>query len=40
MTNQIAIFRGKQIRKIIYNNEWWFSIIDIIEILTGSDRSQ
>jgi len=40
MTNQIAIFRGKQIRKIIYNNEWWFSIIDIIEILTGSDRSR
>ena len=40
MTNQIAIFKGKQIRKIIYNNEWWFSIIDIIEILTGSDRSR
>lgn len=40
MTNQIAIFRGKHIRKIIYNNEWWFSVIDIIEILTGSDRSR
>jgi len=40
MTNQIAIFRGKQIRKTIHNNEWWFSIIDIIEILTGSDRSR
>ena len=40
MTNQIAIFKGKHIRKTIYNNEWWFSIIDIIEILTGSDRSR
>ncbi len=40
MTNQIAIFRGKQIRKTINNNEWWFSVIDVIEILTGSDRAR
>jgi len=36
MTNQIAIFRGKQIRKIIYNNEWWFSVVDVAEALTDS----
>lgn len=35
---KIAIFRQKEIRKVIYKNEWWFSIIDIIEILIGSDR--
>lgn len=35
---RIAIFRGKGIRKTIYKNEWWFSIIDIIEALTGTDR--
>ncbi|MFH1826313.1 MAG: Bro-N domain-containing protein [bacterium] len=34
----IAIFRGKKIRKTIHNNEWWFSVVDIIEALTGSDR--
>ncbi len=34
--NKIAIFEGKQIRKIIFQDEWWFSIIDIIQILTGS----
>jgi len=34
--NRIAIFKGKQIRKVIHNNEWYFSIIDIIEALTGS----
>jgi DNA-damage-inducible protein D len=34
----IAIFRGKEIRKTIHMNEWWFSIIDVIELLTGSDR--
>lgn len=35
---QIAIFRGKQIRKIIYKKEWWFSILDIIKILTDSPQ--
>ena len=34
----IAVFRGKEIRKTIHKNEWWFSIIDVIEVLTGSDR--
>ena len=40
MTNKekIVVFEGRQIRKVIHNNEWWFSIIDIIKILTGSDR--
>jgi hypothetical protein len=37
-TTKIAIFRRKEIRKTIYNNEWWFSIIDIIEALTGTER--
>ena len=37
---KIAIFRGKKIRKTIYKNEWWFSVIDVIETLTGSDRSR
>ncbi|MDD5721010.1 MAG: Bro-N domain-containing protein [Candidatus Pacebacteria bacterium] len=33
---KIAIFKGKEIRKIIYNNEWWFSVVDVIEVLTDS----
>jgi len=37
-TNQIAIFKGKSIRKIIYQKEWWFSVVDIIEALTGTER--
>ena len=32
--NKLAIFQGKKIRKILHKNEWWFSIIDIIEVLT------
>ncbi|MFA5318496.1 MAG: Bro-N domain-containing protein [Patescibacteria group bacterium] len=38
LSTKIAIFRKKEIRKTIYKNEWWFSIIDIIEALTGTDR--
>ncbi len=38
METNIAVFRGKEIRKTIHKNEWWFSIVDIIEALTGSER--
>lgn len=38
METKIALFKGKEIRKTIHNNEWWFSIIDIIEVLTGTGR--
>ena len=34
MTNKIAIFKGKKIRKIIYQNEWWFSAVDVAQALT------
>ena len=37
-STKIAIFKGKQVRRIIYKNEWWFSVIDIVEILTGTER--
>ncbi len=36
---KIALFNGKQIRKVIYNNEWWFSVVDIIEALTESTQA-
>lgn len=38
ITTKIAIFKGKKVRKTIHNNEWWFSVIDIIEALTGTER--
>lgn len=34
--NQIALFKGKTIRRTIYQKEWWFSVVDIIEALTDS----
>ena len=33
---KIAIFKGKKIRKVIYHNEWWFSVVDVVETLTDS----
>ena len=36
ITTKIAFFRKKEIRKIIYHNEWWFSVVDIIAALTDS----
>jgi DNA-damage-inducible protein D len=32
----MAVFKGKRVRRTIYNNEWWFSVIDVVEVLTGS----
>lgn len=37
-TTKIALFRGKKIRKTLHQNEWWFSVVDVIEALTDSDR--
>lgn len=35
---KIALFRKKEVRKIIHNNEWWFSVIDVVEALTNSTQ--
>jgi len=35
-THNIALFKGKKIRKVIHNNEWWFSVVDVIAALTDS----
>ena len=36
MKKSIAVFRGKEIRKTIHNDEWWFSVVDVCAILTES----
>ena len=35
---RIAIFKQKSIRKVIYKNEWWFSVVDVISALTDSNN--
>jgi prophage antirepressor-like protein len=34
--SQIALFKGKKIRKTIYKNEWWFTVEDVVVALTDS----
>ncbi len=35
-TKKIVEFKGKTIRRIIFQNEWWFSVVDVVEALTES----
>lgn len=39
-SSKIAIFKGTRIRKVIYQDEWYFSIIDVVEVLTESSSSR
>jgi len=39
METKLAVFEGKAVRKIIHNNEWWFSVVDVCAELTGSADS-
>lgn len=32
----LAVFKGKQIRKTLHNNEWWFVVADVVHLLTDS----
>lgn len=34
--NAIVVFQGRNIRRVWHNNEWWFSILDIVTVLTDS----
>ena len=37
---KISLFEGAQIRRIFFEDEWWFSVIDVIGLLTGSENSR
>lgn len=37
-TSKLAVFEGKRIRKVLHQGEWWFSVIDVVEVLVGGDR--
>ncbi|MFH1256927.1 MAG: Bro-N domain-containing protein [Candidatus Diapherotrites archaeon] len=34
--NALVVFEGKKIRRVWHNEEWFFSVVDIIEALTDS----
>lgn len=33
---KLAFFKGKQVRKTLFQNEWWFSVVDVVSVLTDS----
>ncbi len=37
--NKIIVFQEKQIRHIWHKEEWWFSVVDVIEVLTESSKA-
>jgi hypothetical protein len=36
MTEKLAVFKGKAIRRTLQSGEWWFSVADVVEVLTDS----
>ena len=36
MNMWVDIFKGNKIRRMLYNDEWWFSVVDVCGVLTGS----
>ena len=38
--NKFVVFQDKNIRRIWYNDEWYYSIIDIVAILTEQEDFQ
>ena len=38
METRIAVFKGKEVRRLLFQNEWYFSVVDIVAVLTGSEN--
>ena len=36
METKLAIFKGKEIRRTLHNDEWWFSVVDVCGTLADS----
>src|SRR5437764_764379 len=37
---ELVPFKKEPIRRVFHNEEWWYSIVDVIGALTGSDRAR
>jgi len=38
METNLVVFKDKQIRRILLENEWHFAVVDVVAILTDSDK--
>jgi DNA-damage-inducible protein D len=40
ITDKLVVFEDKKIRRLFHNGEWYFSIIDVVEVLSASSNSR
>ncbi len=40
MVHELIVFEGNNIRRTLYNNEWYFSVIDIVQTLSESKNAR
>lgn len=40
LSTNLAVFNGQGIRKILHNGEWWFSVVDVCQVLTDQPDNQ
>jgi DNA-damage-inducible protein D len=36
----LVVFQDSKIRRVGFNDEWWFSVVDVVEALTKSSRDR
>ena len=36
MESHIVLFKGRQVRRTLHQDEWWFAIVDVVAVLTDS----
>ena len=39
METKLAVFKGREIRRTLHKNEWWFSVADVVEALTNTPNA-
>lgn len=37
---ELVPFKRESIRRVFHNDEWWYSIVDVVGALTGTDRAR
>lgn len=40
MAHDLIVFEGSNIRRTFYNNEWYFSVIDVVQVLSESKNAR
>ena len=35
---ELVPFKKHDIRRVLHEDEWWFSVVDVVAALTGTDR--